>query len=68
MIIAYKYPIATFAAAAICKSFLVLFFKKELLPSIRYVGAGVFIMAPVIGMKKTPTSLRLWIFPSESLV
>ena len=29
---------------------------------------GVFISAPVIGMKNTPTSLREWILPSSSLV
>ncbi len=31
-------------------------------------GAGCFIMAPVIGMKNTPTSLREWTLPAASLV
>ena len=31
-------------------------------------GAGVFSIAPVIGMKNTPMSRREWILPSASLV
>ena len=32
------------------------------------VGAGFFCIAPVMGMKNTPTSRRLWTLPSASLV